>query len=255
MGMDSKQRFSNRVENYVKFRPDYPREILAMLRERVGLTPEWKIADIGSGTGISARMFLENGNEVFAVEPNPAMRAAAESTLGSSPKFHSIDGSAEQTTLADRSVDFVVSAQAFHWFDPEKSKAEFTRITTRRGWCVLIWNERKTSGSQFLEEYEDLLKRYSADYMAVRHERIGLGELERFYGPNGYSFQSFANQQMLDLDGLIGRCLSSSYAPAAGDPKHGPMVEELRQTFDRNQTDGRVNFDYTTTVYFGKLSG
>jgi hypothetical protein len=163
-----------------------------------------------------------------------------------------VNASAEQTSLADASVDLVVCAQAFHWFDVDKCRVEFTRITKPGGWCALIWNERKLAASQFLVQYEDLVKRYSADYQAVRHERIGLRELERLF-LNGYCFVPFANQQLLDLDGLIGRCASSSYAPAAGDPKHEPMVRELTEIFERNQVDGRVNFEYRTAVYFGKL--
>src|SRR5581483_3778885 len=149
--IDSKERFSNRVADYVKYRPDYPRQILVMLREKIGLSPGWRIADIGSGTGISTGMFLENGNEVFAVEPNAKMRQAAEEWLGENPKFHSIDASAELTTLPGTCIDLIVCAQAFHWFDLGKCKIEFLRILKPGGWCALIWNERKTAGSRFLE--------------------------------------------------------------------------------------------------------
>jgi SAM-dependent methyltransferase len=253
MASDSKQRFSNRVENYVKFRPDYPREILTTLHDRTGLHSTWRIADIGSGTGISTRMFLENGNEVFGVEPNADMRRAGETFLSRFPNFHSIDGSAEETALPEWSIDTIVSAQAFHWFDPDRCKPEFIRILKPGGWCVLIWNERKTGGSPFLEGYEALLKKYSGDYMAVRHERINAKVMEEFFAPNGFNTHSFPNQQLLDLDATIGRCLSSSYAPAMGDPRHEPMVAELRQLFERTQANGRIVFDYETHAHMGKL--
>src|SRR6266700_3319449 len=102
---DSVERFSNRVENYLKYRPDYPSEIIPFLAENCGLTPESIIADIGCGTGISSRMFLENGNRVFGVEPNAAMRDAAVGFLVKFPWFIPVDGTSDNTTLADASVD------------------------------------------------------------------------------------------------------------------------------------------------------
>jgi SAM-dependent methyltransferase len=253
--MDSSptKRFSNRVENYVKYRPDYPREILSLLRERIGLNDSWKIADIGSGTGLSARMFLELGNEVFGVEPNAEMRAAGETFLKDFPRFHSVDGSAEATTLPDASVDMIVSAQAFHWFDLARCKPEFKRILKPRGWCVLIWNERKLTGSAFLEAYEALLKKYGADYLAVRHERIDAKALSAYFAPSGFESATLANQQIFDLDALIGRCLSSSYAPAPGEANHEPLMQELRAIFARYQTSDRVAFEYQTQIYLGRL--
>src|SRR4051812_35209407 len=117
---DTVERFSNRVANYVKYRPGYPPEILEIFRDEMNLTGDSVVADIGSGTGISARVFLENGNPVFGVEPNAAMRAAAKEFLKSFPQFESVEGTAEATNLPDRSVDLVIAAQAFHWFDHEK---------------------------------------------------------------------------------------------------------------------------------------
>lgn len=249
-----KQRFSNRVENYVKYRPDYPREVLALLRERIGFDKSWTIADIGSGTGISSRMFLEHGNEVFGVEPNAEMRAAGGTFLKDFPRFHSVDGAAEHTTLDAAAVDLIVSAQAFHWFDLEKCSPEFKRILKPDGWCGLIWNERKLSGSPFLEAYESLLKKYGADYLAVRHERIDANALRAFFAPAGFESATLPNQQIFDLDGLIGRCLSSSYAPAPGQPNHEPLMQELRAMFARYQTNDRVLFEYQTHIHWGRLT-
>ena len=254
MAGDSKTRFSNRVENYVKYRPDYPREILSLLRERIGFDQSWTVADIGSGTGISARMLLENGNEVFGVEPNADMRAAGEMFLKDLPRFCSVDGSAEATTLDDASVDVIISAQAFHWFDLDKCRPEFKRILKPGGWCVLIWNERELSGSPFLEAYEALLKKYGADYLAVRHERIDGNALSAFFAPAGFKSTTLPNQQIFDLDGLIGRCLSSSYAPAPGQPNHEPLMQELREIFASYQTNGRVPFEYQTHIHWGRVS-
>src|SRR5258708_29430755 len=125
---DTIERFSNRVANYVKYRPGYPREIVGFLEAKCGLTHESVIADIGCGTGISSRMFLENGSRVIGVEPNAAMRAAAEEYLAGFPNFMPVDGTSDRTTLPDASVDLVVAAQAFHWFEPEKTRPEFGRI-------------------------------------------------------------------------------------------------------------------------------
>ena len=126
--MNTVQRFSNRVENYVKFRPGYPPEVLQLFHDEMKLRPDSVIADIGSGTGISAKLFLENGNEVFGVEPNDAMRSAAENFLSGYSKFRSVNGTAENTTLDESSLDFVIAAQAFHWFKPEETHGEFKRI-------------------------------------------------------------------------------------------------------------------------------
>lgn len=140
---DPTQRFSSRVENYSRYRPSYPRQVLELLFEECGLTAASIIADIGSGTGIMTRLFLENGNQVFAVEPNREMRQEAEWNLASYSHFVSVDATAEATTLRAGSVDFVVAAQAFHWFDREKVRPEFVRILKPEGWVVLVWNDRR----------------------------------------------------------------------------------------------------------------
>jgi ubiquinone/menaquinone biosynthesis C-methylase UbiE len=132
---DSTKRFSNRVENYVKYRPHYPQEIINFLSEEIGLNSEKTIADIGSGTGISAELFLENGNKVYGIEPNKEMREAAEIYLEKYKYFISVNGTAEDTLLENDSMDIVLAGQAFHWFDVEKAKKEFKRILKGRGLC------------------------------------------------------------------------------------------------------------------------
>src|SRR5437899_1233764 len=135
--MNSTERFTDRVADYVRFRPHYPPAVFAELRDRLGLGAGSSVADVGSGTGISARPLLEMGCTVFAVEPNAAMRSAAEQWLGDFPRFQSIAGTAEATTLAEHSVDAVVAAQAFHWFDAASARREFQRILKPRGWVAL----------------------------------------------------------------------------------------------------------------------
>jgi ubiquinone/menaquinone biosynthesis C-methylase UbiE len=148
--ISSTQRFSSRVEYYVKARPKYPNAMLRFFQSNLGLSPIHSIADIGSGTGFLTELFVRNGNPTYAVEPNTPMRQAAEAYLREWSNFHSVDGTAEATTLAESSVDFVTAAQAFHWFNPELSAKEFQRILKPGGVVALIWNERLTDASPFM---------------------------------------------------------------------------------------------------------
>ena len=249
---DATQRFSSRVSNYVRYRPGYPSAVLELLKHDCRLTPSAVIADVASGTGIFTRLLLENGNRVFGVEPNLEMRQAAEELLAGFPKFTSITGSAEATTLAEHSVDFVTAAQAAHWFDREKARREFVRILKPGGWAVLLWNERLTDTTSFLRDYEKLLLTFATDYQEVRHERT-TGEIDLFFAPSPFQARVFENRQELDFPALEGRLLSSSYAPLQEDPRHGPMLAELRRIYDAHQTHGRVSFEYATRVYYGQL--
>jgi ubiquinone/menaquinone biosynthesis C-methylase UbiE len=250
---DPTQRFSDRVENYIRARPGYPHELLATFKTECGLTPESPIADVASGTGIFTRMLLENGNPVFAVEPNSEMRLAAERLLAGYPKLTSVEGSAEDTTLPDHSVAFVTAAQAAHWFDLDRAHREFARILQPRGWVSLIWNERLTAGNAFLHGYEQLLLTYATDYKEVRHEQT-TAVIGSFFSPIPYRERTFANAQQLDYTMLEQRLLSSSYVPLQGHPKHAAMILELRRLFDASQTDGRVRLDYQTRVFYGQFS-
>ena len=249
---DTVERFSNRVENYVKYRPDYPREVVTFLATSCGLTKESVVADVGCGTGISTRMFLENGNRVFGVEPNALMRAAAEKYLVSFPWFIPVDGTSEATALADESVDFVVAAQAFHWFDPEKTRSEFNRILKQNGHIVLIWNERLLDTTPFLIEYEALLLRFANDYGNVRHENIKTEELNGFF-KSGFGEVIFQNEQIFDFEGIKGRMLSASYMPNETDAVFAVMIEELNSVFAKHAENGKIKLLYDTKVYFSQI--
>jgi len=244
-------RFSDRVENYVRYRPGYPVEAVRALQNECGLVPEHVVADIASGTGIWTQMLLENGNRVFGVEPNEDMRQAGERLLAGFPRFTSVAGTAEATTLGDASVDFVTAAQAAHWFDRVRARQEFARILKPGGWLVLLWNERITDATPFLREYEELLLTYGTDYADVRHERT-TDEVNQFFDPAPYQERVFDMRQDFDYAGIEGRLLSSSYAPGPGHTKYEPMLRELRQLFDKHATAGRVGVDYKTRVYFGQ---
>ena len=245
-------RFSDRVENYVRYRPGYPSDVLRVLENACGLAPDHVIADIASGTGIWSRMLLENGNPVFGVEPNAEMRQAGERLLAGFPKFTSVAGTAEATTLPDKSIDFATAAQAAHWFDRERARREFVRILKPEGWLVLLWNERLTDSTAFLRDYEDLLLTFGTDYEDVRHERT-TDAVNEFFDPAPYKEHVFPMRQEFDYAGLEGRLLSSSYAPGPEHSNHAPMLRELRRIFDTHAESGRVNVDYKTRVYFGRL--
>jgi SAM-dependent methyltransferase len=249
---DATQRFSSRVENYVRFRPRYPPEVLELLKSECGLTPDSVIADIASGTGIFTRMLAENGNRVFGVEPNDEMRRAGERLLESYSAFTSIAGTAETTTLPDHSVDIVTAAQAAHWFDREKARREFIRILKPGGWLVLLWNERRADSTPFLREYEHLLLAYGTDYREVRHERT-TAEIADFFSPSPFQSSTLEMRQEVDYLGLEGRLLSSSYTPTSDQANYDAMLRELRRIFDAHQDNGSVSLDYNTLVYYGRL--
>ncbi len=249
---DTVERFSNRVENYVQYRPDYPREIIPFLVGNCGLTKETIVADVGCGTGISSRIFLENGNRVFGIEPNAAMRDAAVKFLAKFPWFIAVNGTADATTLADGSVDFLIAAQAFHWFDPETTRREFQRILKPGGHIILIWNERQLDTTPFLIEYEAFLVKYASDYSNVRHENFGAKELRHFFKKE-YGSMTFSNIQIFDFEGLKGRMLSASYMPSELDPIYERMNEELQVLFAKHNENGKIKVLYDTNVFFSQV--
>jgi SAM-dependent methyltransferase len=180
------------------------------------------------------------------------MRSAAERMLSGYPTFRSVNGTAEATSLEDRSVDAVVAAQAFHWFDAPRARAEFSRILKPSGWMVLMWNVRQVDSTPFLRAYEELLQTYGTDYAQVRHENTGDQELRQFFIDGVYVTHSIIHEQRFDLVGLKGRLLSSSYAPAEGHLHHQPMLNELANIFAQHQSGGEVCFHYATQIHIGR---
>jgi ubiquinone/menaquinone biosynthesis C-methylase UbiE len=253
---DPTLRFSSRVEDYVKYRPSYPPEVIACLQRECGLTPEAVIADIGCGPGQLAKLFLENRNKVYGVEPNREMREAGEQRLRSYPQFHAVEGRAEATSLAGASVDFVVAGQAFHWFDHDAARKEFLRILKPGGWVVLVWNDRRLDSTTFLRLYEQLLVKYGTDYGHVKHEgqQIDKTVLPAFFGRSGFRRASFDNLQRLNMEGLRGRLRSASYIPESGHPRYAAMMQELEKIFSEHQINGKVDFEHDARMYYGQLS-
>ncbi len=248
---DPLKRFSSRVKDYVKSRPSYPAEIIEFFVDELELHTYDKVADIGSGTGKFSELLLQNRYTVYCVEPNREMREAAEKLLGGYSNFISVDGTAENTKLADHSVKYATCAQAFHWFDPYKVKIELKRILSPDGWVVLIWNSRRVDSTDFMKEYEKFLLEFSVDYAKVNHKNIDEGVLKSFFIE--YKLKKFPYSQSFDFDGLKSRLLSSSYVPKGEHPKFHEMIIELENMFNKNQNSGKVEFIYDTEVYYGKI--
>lgn len=247
---DPTQRFSDRVENYAKYRPGYPPEMYDLLAQRAWLKPGDRIADLGSGTGLLSKIFIDRGHTVLAVEPNAPMRFSAENIFAGEPRFISIAGRAEATTLEASSVDFLVAGQAFHWFDPVATKDEIHRILKPNKGVTLIWNRRDTSDG-FQHAYEQLLERYGTDFKQVDQRRITDDAINEFFAPNRVSKATLPNKQFLDAEGLRGRLLSSSYAPTPEQPSFRPMLNALDELFDKFKRNGSVTFLYRTEIYYG----
>lgn len=249
---DPKVRFSKRAIYYWKYRPPYPVALRQFIEQDLGLVRESIVADVGSGTGILSELFANHGSTVFAIEPNSEMRSIAEELLTKYPNFKSIEATAEDTSLPSASVDFITAGQAFHWFDPIKTKLEFSRILKPEGWVLLIWNVRKLS-TGLMREYDTLVSEFANRQIAFRStkDRIGETGLHQFLGR--YKEKQFENHQVFDFEGLQGRLLSSSYVPLPGEERYAAMIAELRRIFDSSQRDGFVQFDYETEVYYSQF--
>ncbi|MGH7436617.1 MAG: class I SAM-dependent methyltransferase [Polyangiaceae bacterium] len=249
---DPKERFSDRVDDYVRYLPGYPAALVEMLSRECHLGPACSVADLGSGTGILSRLLLATGARVTGVEPNASMRVAAERALGGDSAFTSIPASAEDTTLPASSVDLVTAAQAFHWFDPVRTRAELVRILRPRGSVALIWNQRREN--PFNTDYEQMLERFAPEYAGVRESnRAAEPKLRAFFDPVVPRFASFVHEQRFDEAGVRGRLTSSSYAPRPTDPSFVPMMARLREIFAAHRQGGEVTFGYETIVWYGPL--
>jgi SAM-dependent methyltransferase len=252
---DPTKRFSDRASFYVRARPSYPVEILGFFRHELGLTEQSAIADVGSGTGSLTRLLLQLGGPVYAVEPNGPMRRAAEEPLGQVSNFHSVDGTAETTGLADHSVDLVAAGQAFHWFDAVKTKAEFRRILRPPGWVALVWNVRKSADDGFGDAYQRLTDEFREEPRVRTHQSLMAGDrkpLADFFSPEALRLVTFSNSQTLDFEGLQNLLLSRSAMPLAG-PRHEEMIRRLKEIFAAYQSGGMIRMLYETDVFHGRL--
>lgn len=253
MAANSTTRFSRTVQNYLRYRPGYPPELLTFMQKEMGLSTDATIADIGSGTGKLTILFLKNGNPTFAVEPNREMREAAEQLLKYFPNFHSINGTAEATTLPSAYADFIIAAQAFHWFDQQKTRQEFLRIGKPGAKTLLIWNDRADDKSAFMQAYNGFLYGYSTDLTLIDHRNIGALQFDAFFGKGNWQEWQFDFAQSFDFEGVKGRYLSCSYAFDENHPRHTAAINALKATFDAHSENGRVEMWYRTMVFYGVI--
>jgi ubiquinone/menaquinone biosynthesis C-methylase UbiE len=252
MSTDSTKRFTDRVANYVKYRPGYPEEVIAHLEKEGSLVPDSTIADIGAGTGIFTKLLLEKGYKVYAIEPNDAMREEADRQLSHFEQYHSMTGTADKTGLSAGSMEMIVCAQAFHWFNTPETKTEFQRILKPGGKVALIWNNRDVEADPFATAYDALLKTLSGgDYERVNHQNLTPADFERLYKDGKYALDKFPNQQVFDFEQMAGRAYSSSYVPAEDTEAGKAFKQQLKELFDTYQRDGKVIFRYNTEVYLG----
>ncbi len=250
---DSTKRFSDRVSDYVKYRPSYPHELIDFLESNSFLTKSSIIADVGSGTGLLTKLFLDNGNKVFGIEPNKEMREAGEEFLKDYENFVSINGTSEQTNLPDQSVDLITAGQAYHWFDKEKTAKEFKRILnySNKENIVLIWNTR-AKHIDFNDELEKIIREYSKDYDNVSQTQDKNKQKNIFFNKS-FSKKVFPNFQKLDFEGLLGRLLSASYMLKQSDEKYPLLEKDLRELFIKYEDNGLIKLIYDTEVFYGIL--
>jgi len=251
---DTYSRFSRVVENYVRYRPRYPHQLVDLLKAECGFSPAHIVADIGSGTGLLAELFLKNGNQVYGVEPNLEMRSAAEYFLRAYPLFTSIPATAEATTLADRSVHMITVGQAFQWFKHGPTRQEFSRILITQGWVVLVWNLERNNGSPFAAAFEQFWQKYIDPRTSFSSERKRPDYITQFFDTGNVKEQDLDNYQVCDFEALKGRVLSASRAPQADDPRYPTMLDELMTIFSQYQEDGTVTLEYDTKILYGQLS-
>jgi ubiquinone/menaquinone biosynthesis C-methylase UbiE len=249
--LDPLGRFSNRVDDYIRYRPGYPAELTAWLCETIGLSPSWVVADVGSGTGLLSKRFLEMGCAVHGVEPNAMMRAAAERAFARNARFISVAGSAEATTLANASVDLVAVGQAFHWFESEATRREWRRVLKPNGWALVVFNTRCIDATPFMRAYDQYLVDHAVDYAGVDHRRGLTDRLRDVFADYREWRHPFTLRHR--YDDVRGLSMSSSYVPAPGHPKHAAFFEGLRALVDAYATNGVVEFPYETEAYLGRV--
>ena len=249
---DNTKRFSDRVDNYQRFRPSYTDETIDYISNNFGLSKQSVLADIGSGTGIFTEKILPRCKKVYAIEPNTEMRTAAEKRLSMNKSFQSINGTSENTTLDNESIDAITVAQAFHWFNIEETKKEFNRILKKDAVVFLIWNNRVTNTS-FLKAYEEILVNKIPEYTVVNHNNITVDIIKAFL-IRDYSKVIFKNNQIFDLEGVLGRLSSSSYTPKKDTKEYEIIKAEIVKIFNQYSTDGVISFNYNTEIYSWKIT-
>jgi SAM-dependent methyltransferase len=250
--MDNTLKFTGKAAVYAKARPNYAPEFIDYLYKDVGMNSTSVIADIGSGTGILSKSLLERGSVVYCVEPNNDMRETAEKNLSGFTNFHSVMGTAESTTLPADSVDFIVVAQAFHWFDVENFKVECQRILKPNGKVILVWNSRVIT-SELTKENALIFSKYCPNFVGFSG---GAGDMDDdiagFFNDD-FELRRFSNDLQFDKTKFIERCLSASYSLKETDSEYKSYISELEALFDKYSVNNILTMPNETVAYIGKV--
>jgi ubiquinone/menaquinone biosynthesis C-methylase UbiE len=250
---DPIKRFSGRAENYEKYRPSYPKEVLMELKTKISMTNDKIIVEIGSGTGKLSKILLEEGYKVYAVEPNDEMRNVAEKLLNDYRTFTSINGRAENTTLESNKADFIITAQAIHWFEPTKSLKEFHRILKPDGKLAVIWNQRDIQGSILQKKYEEILLKFSPEYRKMPHRNLDKFKMAEYIEPSSLKEYRCRYSQILTFAEMKGRLDSTSYVPKKDHHSYPALMNELDLFFKNFELNGKIEFPYVTRLFYGDL--
>ena len=252
MTNDPTRKFEGYAADYTAGRPGYAIELIDCFFSDHGLTEDSIIADIGSGTGKFAKFLIDRGNEVYCVEPNDDMRSTAEKELSSYPNFHSVNGGAEDTTLPDSRVDFITTAQAFHWFDVEKFRTECGRILKDNGKVALIWNVRDMS-DPINQELHDMFSRYCPDFVGFSGGIVKDDQRIKDFFLDKYEYVAFDNPLYLQKEKFIARCLSGSYSIKEGDKDYEAYMAKIERIFEKYSDNGIVSLANSSVAYIGAI--
>jgi len=257
MSEDFTHRFDKRALDYSKYRPSYPLSILNILESEIHFNSDVIVADIGSGTGLLSKLFVQNGNTVYAVEPNDQMRSYAEQSLSNFPRFHSIKGRAEYTGLIDASVNLITVGQALHWFDRDPTIRGFARILRPNGYLCVVYNDRNTN-DPFMKAYEDVVQKHARNRAEVldvwRAEPLQEDNLSTFFHKKEYRRFNLRSEQFLDLEGLLGRMMSASYMPSVDETERFKALNiDVSRLFKDWEKAGTVKLLYETRIVIGRV--
>ena len=251
--MDATKKFDGIENEYTKSRPSYAKEFIECLFGKYGFSASSVVADIGSGTGKFAKQLLDKGCNVICVEPNTDMRLVAEKELCEYPNFKSVSGSAENTKLPDSSVDFITTAQAFHWFDTKNFKEECSRIIKPNGKAFLIWNTRATE-ALINQKLHSVYSKYCPDFKGFSGGTKPHDDRIKYFFDNNYEYKTFDNLLYFDREKFINRSLSGSYSLKKGDSNFDLYIKEIEKIFDAFENDGFVKIENLTVAYVGTVN-
>lgn len=250
VAMDHTHRFDGKSDIYEKIRPAYADGLFAYFADTLHIPADSVVADIGAGTGIFTKQLLSCGYTVFAVEPNRDMREKAEKALSDNARFHSVCGTATDTTLPAGSVDLVTAAQAFHWFPPEEFRRECRRILRPDGMVMLVYNSRDKE-ADCTKALAEVYRTYNPTFHDYSN---GISDEKcRAFFDGACDVYRADNRQIYDRQGYIDRALSSSYSLKEGDESFAAYVNALGDIFDRYATDGHITVPTDTVAYIGKV--